>query len=123
MITNSLFDLFFDKDFSCNFREKVQDWTLVDGDRPNVKTLIIKAIGINEKDLKVSVETINSIDLLTIVGETNIPKLKEKFPIKNRFQIRANEVKEISYYTLDGFIYIDIEYIETQKHNIKIRKK
>lgn len=83
-------------------------------------TIIQKAVGINEKDMKVDISTDRGISYLSIKGETKDPITGELYQISSRFSVDADDIKNIVWKLENGICYIHLYYKEPTKRKIPI---
>ena len=118
---SNLFDVWFDKDFSkfCAFDK---DWEVINKE-DNLTALIIKAMGIYEKDIDISIKTIDKVDVLLITGKSIDKVTNKEYSINYRFQVKADQLKEVKYDCNAGLLYVDLQYKEPEKHSVSISKR
>ena len=91
--------------------------------------IVHNILGINKKDLKVSLTKENGSTYILIEGETKDELTEKKYSINSRFFINADklDIKNITSVTKDGLLYITIplklEKEKSEKIDILIKSK
>ena len=120
------YDLLFDKSFSevNRFIRDSHPYQIINGNGKDI--VVINALGVDEDDIKIEIKAdkYNSdSNYLYIEGSTENETTGTTYSFKNRFGINKLKVKEIKYYTKDGLLYIEIQYVEEPTVEIPISKK
>lgn len=120
------YDLLFDKSFSevNRFIRDSHPYQIINGEGKD--TVVINALGVDENDIKIEIKADKYNDdsnYLYIEGSTENEIAGTTYSFKNRFGINKLKVKEIQYYTKDGLLYIEINYVEEPTVEIPISKK
>lgn len=120
------YDLLFDKSFG-EVNRYIRDshpYQIINGEGKD--TIVINALGVNEDDIEIDIKSDKygtDSYYLYIEGSTENATTGSTYSFKNRFGINKLKVKEIVYYTKDGLLYIEIQYVDDPATEIPISKK
>jgi HSP20 family molecular chaperone IbpA len=84
----------------------------------NKVTIAYQAVGIDEKDISVSIKKENGISYLVIEGKTKNKELDKDFSIHGKFTVgKPEEIEKVQYRVENGMVYV---YMLTKEYESKI---
>ncbi len=84
--------------------------------------LVHNIVGVKEDDIKVDIVNKDGRDQLVIEGVTHNDLLNYDYKINSRFDIKADEFKNVTYSVEDGLLYINLFKKEPEVTKLTVTK-
>ncbi len=93
--------------------------------KPNSKlvNIVFNAVGIDEKDVKLSIERVEREDYLVIEAETKHELTNRNYNVSGRFKLDGDQVDNIQWSLSNGILQVDVMFREPEPSKIQITKK